>query len=764
MHTWKGSPSARRTFLLLMIPILLLVTTTAHALVYGEDERIDVFMVISLPAYGIFEMPVSIAGTALIGWNDATGPPGGETIETELVEMNLSDYVGDLGLIRITSPAPSPGAVTPLPDPDFPAESFFDVFFQIELPELLPPGGYIYNPAPVHVLSWIVQWPPYYETYESDPAVPVPLFDNTGIQVGELLFWRHDHTPYYPPKAHINAPMDKYSNVLVPIENEIPFVEVNANLITNVPCDILSATFGWRLAGTEDPFIDFGVDMDGSAPRLSTINEMGDGDGWSAIFDLNNLPAEGAEVEFEAEFEVGWPWFSLWRDTILGYGDPTFPLPDFWDWPTDSIGYFRPDSLYGIPVLYYDDWIAFRELRVMPLIPDHHRTLVPVDQLGLGTDLDSVSCGPSAAASCLKYWADNGYPEIEHPNGDTSKPAMTPEDIARELQGLMGTDSTGTTAGGMMDGIEDYLDNHGLDDWSVEGWRVDDAEDLAEMFEEFEADSEDVIILMQDTTASGDTIGHAVTMGSKSSSFYEVITDEAYIGCIRHNVDFMDPWGGGSTADNDYPVDYDENGQPTTSGYDLGGESGAAKIFGYIKVSPPEGGGGGAGMAMMPAESDKWVVVDSGPGGPPGLPDTLYWNTAGFEGGVYLMETRVQDAGGRVKRAIRLCGVPEYTVDTGENETPGAKTMLHGSYPNPFNPTTTIRYSLAERMKVTIAVYDISGRLVKRLISDEMVEAGERTVVWDGRNEAGARVASGVYFCMMRTADGTSGSKLILLR
>jgi hypothetical protein len=762
MHPCNRSAAACTASFLFIILTLLLFTIDAEALVYGEDERVEVNMALSLPAYGIIEAVFVLEGSMMVEWSDPYPGPDGDLIDNEFSSILLNSPVDR---IFIFCDACLCGGMTEWkPDPDFPAESFFDVMFELELPELIP-GEIFHTEIPLHVSSFVTQWPPYWETYEMDAAVPLPIFNSLGDPVGEILFWSQEHMPYYPPTAHINAPMDKYSDVLVPIENEVPFVEVNANLITNVPCEILSATFGWRLAGSLDPFVDFGFDMDGSAPGFSTINEMGNGNGWGAVFDLNNLPAEGAEVEFEVDFDVGWPWHSTWRDTILGYGDPTFPLPGFWDWPTDSIGFFRKDSIYGIPVLYYDDWIAFRELRVLPLVPDHHRTLVPIDQLGLGTDKDSVSCGPTAAASCLKYWADNGYPEIEHPNGDTSKPPMTPEQIARELQGLMGTDSAGTTAGGMMDGIEDYLDNHGLDGWDVDGWYVDDAEDLAEMFEEFEADSEDVIILLQDTTASGDTIGHAVTMGSKSTSSYEVITDEAYIGCIRHNVDFMDPWGGGSTADNDYPVDYDENGQPTTSGYDLGGESGGAKIFGYIKVSPPEDGGGGGGSAMMlPAESDRWVQVDTGPGGPPGLPDTLYWNTAGFEGGVYLMEVRVQDAGGRIKRAIRLCGVPEYTVDTGENETPGARTMILGSYPNPFNPTTTIRFSLAKRTKVTIAVYDIAGRLVKRLLVDEMKEAGDHMAFWDGRNEAGSRAASGVYFCMMRTAEGTSGSKLILLR
>jgi hypothetical protein len=765
MHQWKRLFVFVSAVVILGLAVLAFLPEQANA-IYPNQDTVAVYLTATVALAERSWEPADLwcSGTLIQGRSDPYVLPGGDWVNCDITDMEFSSILeSGIGRVFIFGDACQSGGC-PMewePSPDFPAESFFDVYFHIEFPDLIP-GEILHNEIPLRISSFVAQWPPYFEVYESDPAVPIPLHNEAGLIVGELQFWRQEHMPYYPPNAHINVPTDKYSNVLVPIEEFSPFVEVNANLITNVPCEINSATFRWRPADTPDPFIDFGVDLDGSAPKYSTIKEMGTGDGWSALFDLNLLPPDGIDIEFEVEFNVGWPYFSIWRDTILGYGDPIPPFPYFWEWPEDSIGYFRPDSIHAIPVLFYDDWVTFWETRVLPLAPAHHRTLTPIDQLGLGTAIDSVSCGPTAAASCLKYWADNGYPEIEHPDGDTSKPKMTPEQIARELQGTMGTDSTGSTAGGMMDGIEDYLDNHGLDGWEVEGWAVEDAEDLAEMFEEFEADSEDVIILMQDTTAAGDTIGHAVTMGSKTSSFYEVITDEIMCGCIRHNVDFMDPWGGGSTADNEYPVDYDANGQPTTSGYSLGG-AGDAWIFGYIKVSPPEGGGGGSLQAIK--LSDKWITVDDGsPTVPPGMPDTLYWDTAGFEGGVYLLEVRTETASGIITRALRLCGIPEYNTDTGEMETPGAKTMLQSSYPNPFNPTTTIEYSLARKGKVTIAVYDIAGRLVKRLLVDELVEAGDHRVVWDGKNENGVKVASGVYFCSMKTAEEVSGIKMILLR
>jgi hypothetical protein len=762
MHPCKCMPVLASA----LVCLLTIAAPVSAQFPYGDSVRVDARITISIPSMGILGdeticYPVSCT---YINWSDPITTPEGDWIETEMIELNLRGESPGLGPIDIRQnpEMPAPGQTEYWPPPDFPAESFFDVYFEIELPEALP-GEILHNEAPVRIMSGVMQWPPLFESYESDPAVPIPLFNELGDPVGEITFWHQEQLPYYPPRAHINVPTDKYSNALK-IEEGNPFVPISAELITNIEPEIISATFGWRYAGDPGPFTDFGFDTDGSAPGLSTIKEMGEGDGWSSFFDVNLAPSEGAEIEFEVEFEFsgpfGWP-FGWVRDSIYAFVDPDDIFPHFWDFPRDSIGYLRPDSLYGIPVLYYDQWIAFMQLRVLPLDPDHNRPLTVVNQLGLGTPLDSVSCAPSAAASCLKYWADNGYPEIEHPGGDTSKPKMTPEDIARELQGLMGTrDSVGTTAGGAVDGIEDYLDNHNLDGWTVDQGRVGSADGLAEMFDEFEAEGEDVIILLEDTTASGKKVGHAVTMGSKSTSSYEVITDEAYIGCIRHNVDFMDPWGGGSTADNDYPVNYDENGRPTTSGYSLGGVS-DAKIFGYIKVSPPEDGGG----ASLELESAEWIVVDSGtPSVPPGVPDTLYWNTDGFAGGVYLLEARTLDASGHWCRDIRLCGIPEYSVDADEAKVPGVGTLLRGSFPNPFNPTTTIKYSLAESGKVTLSVYDIAGRLVRNLLVNEWTEAGEHVAVWDGRNDAGVRVASGVYLCMMKTGGEKSGIKLILLR
>jgi hypothetical protein len=85
------------------------------------------------------------------------------------------------------------------------------------------------------------------------------------------------------------------------------------------------------------------------------------------------------------------------------------------------------------------------------------------------------------------------------------------------------------------------------------------------------------------------------------------------------------------------------------------------------------------------------------------------------------------------------------------------------NYPNPFNPSTTIEYTLARHSDVSIQIFNSSGQWVTTLI-DEHHSPGQYRTRWDGRNEYGQRVASGVYLYRMRTADVQADKKCILLR
>jgi hypothetical protein len=95
-------------------------------------------------------------------------------------------------------------------------------------------------------------------------------------------------------------------------------------------------------------------------------------------------------------------------------------------------------------------------------------------------------------------------------------------------------------------------------------------------------------------------------------------------------------------------------------------------------------------------------------------------------------------------------------------ETP-AYTRLDGNFPNPFNPKTTIRFALANEGDVNLAVYDITGRVVKTLVDGKMA-AQQHEVVWDGTNNDGFKTASGVYFYKLIADGKVFTDKMVMLK
>ena len=85
------------------------------------------------------------------------------------------------------------------------------------------------------------------------------------------------------------------------------------------------------------------------------------------------------------------------------------------------------------------------------------------------------------------------------------------------------------------------------------------------------------------------------------------------------------------------------------------------------------------------------------------------------------------------------------------------------NYPNPFNPTTTIVYQLPIASDVQLVVYDILGEKIKTIVN-ERLERGRYKVTWDGRNDAGLPVSSGIYMFRFEAADFTRIHKMTLLK
>jgi hypothetical protein len=114
---------------------------------------------------------------------------------------------------------------------------------------------------------------------------------------------------------------------------------------------------------------------------------------------------------------------------------------------------------------------------------------------------------------------------------------------------------------------------------------------------------------------------------------------------------------------------------------------------------------------------------------------------------------RTSDTGSLSKlgaEAVKAIGIPEEFA-------------LEQNYPNPFNPTTNISFSLPETNDVKLEIYDLTGRLIRSLVSGQ-VQAGVHTLQWDGLDASGAQVASGVYLYRIQSGAFTQTNKMTLLK
>ena len=88
---------------------------------------------------------------------------------------------------------------------------------------------------------------------------------------------------------------------------------------------------------------------------------------------------------------------------------------------------------------------------------------------------------------------------------------------------------------------------------------------------------------------------------------------------------------------------------------------------------------------------------------------------------------------------------------------------LNQNYPNPFNPETKITFQFPQASQVTLRIFNILGKEIKTLVN-EQYQAGKHTVNWDGKDNLGNVVSSGIYFYQLRAGNFTQAKKMILLR
>ncbi len=109
-----------------------------------------------------------------------------------------------------------------------------------------------------------------------------------------------------------------------------------------------------------------------------------------------------------------------------------------------------------------------------------------------------------------------------------------------------------------------------------------------------------------------------------------------------------------------------------------------------------------------------------------------------------------------------LCEISDAGISGVGEGLPTAPQLL-GAAPNPFNPMTSIRFSLPAAQTVQLVIYDVSGRRIRDL-APGLLEAGDHSVTWNGQDQAGREVSSGTYFARMTVNDKTQVSPLTLVR
>lgn len=204
-----------------------------------------------------------------------------------------------------------------------------------------------------------------------------------------------------------------------------------------------------------------------------------------------------------------------------------------------------------------------------------------------------------------------------------------------------------------------------------------------------------------------------------------------------HWYEIKDGWDGGNVQltvnEGDWELIYPEDGYPDNSVVALSGSAGYT------------------------GDSDGWEVA---------MFDISEWVSVNDEIQVRFRfaSTNSQKRGWFIDDFILHGNTEEPSViDSDESAAAPLSYRLYRNYPNPFNPTTTIQYDLPESAKISLKIYDISGKLI-RTLKDDTQDAGYHSIVWNGTDDTGNKVNSGIYIYRLESKDYTENHRMILLK
>ncbi len=421
----------------------------------------------------------------------------------------------------------------------------------------------------------------------------------------------------------------------------------------------------------------------------------------------------------------------LLMDALVASGDTC----NNWGWD-DSLGFIRWDY-YWIPPTPGDLMIRISGYTNAPECDTGwywkaDRTNAPSGMPDFDQNQDSwVSyCGPVAAANCL-WW----YGAV--PVGWT--PPQLIDTLARYFHN---TPAWGTFVDTMQMGLNQYFNNYGLPFQT----QMYDMPYFHEMEESLKVSQDVILLLGQWEQVVVDSFvrtgGHYVTMAGVWSESLKV----AFSDPDRDNAENGHP-GRVRPSHDAHPSDHLLHNDPLYVSHD---------IYTSTLTSPspgnPHWGLTDYLLSKNMAESFEGKNFH---------PSQLKYYSPEREGkGPQYIE---------VDYALMICPKSSAVEDEEKPDIP-KDFQLNQNYPNPFNPTTTIRYTVHRPSSVvrspiptTLKIYNILGQLVKTLVN-EPKSTGEYEVVWDGKDEKGNSLSSGIYFYRLAIGEQTETKRMLLLK
>ena len=329
-------------------------------------------------------------------------------------------------------------------------------------------------------------------------------------------------------------------------------------------------------------------------------------------------------------------------------------------------------------------------------------------------------CGPAAVANCL-WWFDAVPEDYEN----------DPVGFIRFLAGYFGTHpDSGTCVDSIQSGLERYFQDHGFALWESTYVKPD----FYEMEDSLKA-CQDIILLLgfwqldREWERVG---GHFVTMAGICSDSVKVAlsdpgrdaAEEGWTGRLRPEEHPPHPVG--DTLHNN-PQFVSQDMYAAKVEPHVGGEW---RLFFYEDF---EEIGAFEGQNFQPGQHELSVPYD------PQLP-------------IYP----------EVEYAIMICPTSTAVEEEEGGSTP-KDFELHQNYPNPFNNQTVIKFNLRRPTNVSLAIYNILGQKVRTLVEGRS-NAGSQTVSWDGKDERGNDLSSGIYFYRLNAGEMSQTKRLVLLK